>query len=387
MSSCHPPHGSEIFELPKSRWHTLDLTDLVRVMLYAMLYKTAEWTPEEEAGRQIQRQHDALLDGPEKATFFWDQPVGNAPFYEAYLCRTYTMMHEANKIVSALFDQDRGYLPFICKICELFGVPPEVLEIQTETTIVSKVAELLQYLRHRSKTFDDWTCVCRSEETLQSLKDYRRLLQFLQRIVTDRTFVPCEEKCQAFQLSLPSLEGPHTDRYILTWIRSLMLSRDMIDALWIDDWQTQGGHLVQVSEKLQGRIVKIWKHTFSKIKEKKDSLKELFVFLANVLPFLIKTKHFLIDEKLKESVSTIFSQLIIWNLGSTARTSGVQSQVLYDEIIKSCPETFGMFPEKFKKFSCILLMTVSTDIEYLDDVKALQNNPKASLPELYRSFD
>jgi hypothetical protein len=387
MSSCSPPYNFEIFRMPKSEWCGLSVVDLLRVMLYTFFLKRTALTDDECDGRQLQRAHDELPESSTKRTFFWNMSLRGFQSHEAYTHLTYRLMTEANSVVTSLFKQEGVYLPFICKICELFGVPPEVLAIQSGTTTVSKVAELWQYLRHRSETFDDWTCVCRSEETLQSLKDYRRLLQFLQRIVTDRTFALCEEECQELQLSLSSLEGPHTDKFIFAWIHSVMLSGDMINALSIDDWQTRGGHLVQVSDKLQGRIVKIWKHTLSKITEKKDSLKEMLVFLANVLPFLIKTKHFLIDEELKESVSTIFSQLIIWNPSSTARKSGVQIQVLYDEIIKSCPETFGMFPETFEKFSCILLMTVSTVIEYLDDVKALQNNPNASLTELYRSFD
>jgi hypothetical protein len=295
-------------------------------------------------------------------------------------------MDDANSVVSDLFKQEGGYLPFICKICELFGVPPEVLAIQSGTTTVSKVAELLQYLRHRSETFDDWTCVCRSEETLQSLKDYRRLLQFLQRIVTDRTFALCEEECQELQLSLSSLEGPHTDRFILAWIHSEMLSRDMIDALWIDDWKTQGSDLDQVSDKLQRKLVKIWKCIHSNILKKKDSLQELLVFLANVLPFLIKTKHFLIDEELKKSVSTNFLRLSIW-INMKAIKAESTAEIVYQEMIGSRPEIFKIFPDTFEKFREIFPMTVYCwDGKFLYDVKAHQNDPNATLESLYKVF-
>ncbi len=155
------------------------------------------------------------------------------------------MMRQANKIVSALFDQSKGYLPFICKICELFGVPTEVLEIQPETTTVSKVAELLQYLRNRSQTFNDWTIGCVCEETLQNMKQYRRLLEFLHRNVTDRTFALGEKEYNELQSLLESLEdpidlstffstleGPHTEKFMFIWIGSVMLTREMIDAIW-----------------------------------------------------------------------------------------------------------------------------------------------------------
>lgn len=48
----------------------MDLTDLVRVMFYAMLYKTAEWTSEEMIGKNMQNVYDALSDGPKKPNFF-----------------------------------------------------------------------------------------------------------------------------------------------------------------------------------------------------------------------------------------------------------------------------------------------------------------------------
>ena len=106
MNRCHPPHGSEIFNSRKSEQHTLCLTNLTRVMLYAMFHKTAEWTPDEKIGKKIHDEYDALPDwDPKKRKFFWDQPVGNAHYSQAYQQRTYEMMHKANEIVRGLFNR------------------------------------------------------------------------------------------------------------------------------------------------------------------------------------------------------------------------------------------------------------------------------------------
>ena len=391
MSSCFPPYDSKIFGMPKGEWNKLFLPDLIKVMLYAMFHKTAEWTPDEKIGKKIHEKHNALPDwDPKKRTFFWDQPVGNAHYSQAYQQRTYEMMHKANEIVRGLFDQNKGYLPFICKICELLEVPPELLAIQPDTTEVSKVAELLQYLQHRSRTFEEWTYGCQAEEALQCLKQYRRLLQFLQRIVDDRTYVLCDEEYKELQSYLSSLgnsidlatffstlEGPNTDRYILKWIQCIMLSREMRDALWIEDWHTKPTHLESVFGKLQRKLVKLWTIVLTRISDETDLFEDLLIFLANVLPHLIKTKHFLDDVNLKDD---LFRALvgIIPNVESP--------QDVYAEILAKHPETFKMFPRLFTKFRSILMMTVFCS-KNLNDVKTLQEDPDATLEILYPEQD
>jgi hypothetical protein len=385
MSSCHPPPCSKIFELPKSKWTTLDLTNLVKVMLYAMFYKTAVWTPEEMIGKKMQNAYDKLPVKPKKATFFGDQPVRNAPFYEAYLCRTYQMMRQANEIVSGLVHQKGGYLPFICKICELFGVPPEVLEIKTETTTVSKVVELLQYLRHRSQTFNDWTIACLCEETLKNMKQYRRLLRFLQRVVTDRTFVLDEEEYEEFLTYLAlleepidistffsSLEGPHTERFMFTWIESLMVLNEMFDAIWIEDWHIQIANLDEVSTRLQKKLVKLWKFVHRRLSAEESMSENLLVFLCNVLPHLIKTKYFLLDEDLFYSVK----QLVISHLETLTNEQ-------YSILRCGKNENVSLFfPEDFQAFSIGLFRAVSCLHPDLHDVKNLQDDPDATLESL-----
>lgn len=372
--SLLPPHGSKIFSTTKDKRNKLCPPDLLKVMLYTMFYKTAEWTPEEEAGKQIQEQHDALPNWePKKNTFFWDQPVGNALYYGAYLQRTYQMMHDANEIVRGLFDQDGGYLPFICKICELFGVPPEVLEIQPETTTVSKVVELLQYLRHLSQTFDE------CDTPFQELKQYRRLLEFLHRIVTDKTYVLGDEGYEELKSHISSLEtffstleGPNTGRYIFRWIKSVMLSEE----LRIEDWHTRPVHLDEVSDKLQRKLVKLWTIVLTRISDEKVSFEDSLVFLANVLPHLIRTKHFLEDRELKENLSKALVGII----------PNVESpQDVYAEILARHPETFKMFPRLFTKFRSILAMTIHL-WKNLRDVKALQENSTATLECLYHDL-
>ena len=385
MSSCQPPRDSEIFKLPKSIWHTLDLTDLVRVMFYAMLYKTAEWTPEERIGKEMQDDHDALPRGPEKANFFWHQPVGNASYYGAYLQRTYEMMRKANEIVSGLFDQSKGYLPFICKICELFGVPPKVLEIQTETTIVSKVAELLQYLRHRSQTFNDWTIACIPSETLRNMKQYRRLLQFLERVVTDRTFALGEKEYKELKSLLGSLEDPidlstffstledpHSEKFMFIWIESLMVLREMFDAIWIEDWHNQIADLDKVSTKIQKILVKLWKFVHRRLSAEESMSENLLVFLCNVLPHLIKTKYFLLDEDLFHSVKELVKKHL------ETLTKDWYSSLYRSQIAKVSP----LFPEDFQTFSICLLSAVSHLHSDLHDVKNLQDDPDAKLESL-----
>jgi len=386
MSSRHPPYDSKIFGNKKREWNELFLPDLLKVMLYAMFYKTAVWTEGEKIGKVMQEQHDALPDWePKKNTFFWDQPVGNASYYGAYLQRTYEMRHKANQIVRELFDQKGVYLPFICKICELLGVPPEVLAIHSKTTTVSKVAELLQYLRHLSQTFDEWATPLQPEETLQCLKQYRKLLQFLQRIVDDRTYVLGNEEYNELKSHLAdlatffsTLEGPNTDRYNLIWIQSIMLSGKMRDALWIQDWHTEPTHLDEVSDKLQKKLVKLWTIVIKKITDlcEKDLFEDSLVFLANVLPHLIRTKYFLEDRELKENLSKALVGII----------PNVESpQDVYAEILAKHPETLKMFPSTFTIFRSILTAPIHV-WENLRDVKVLQEKPTTTLATLYHDL-
>lgn len=391
-----PPFDLEIFSRRKDKRNELFLDDLLRVMLYTMFYKTAEWTKGEKIGKAMQEQHDALEDcDKRKPLFFWDhQPVGNAPYYGAYLQRTYRMMHQANQIVSELFDQEGGYIPFICEICKLFGVPPEVLAIQVGTTTESKVAELLQHLRHLSQTFDEWATLLQPEQTLQEMKQYRRLCEFLQRIVTDKTYVLGDEGYEALQSDLSSLgnsidlatffstlEGPNTDRYILRWIDSVMLSREMGDALWIQDWHTKPNHLVEVSDKLQKQLEKVWTIVLTRISDlcEKNLFEDSLVFLANVLTHLIRTKYFLEDRELKENLSRAL-------VGMIPNVESPQSpQDVYAEILARYPETLKMFPRTFTIFRSILTAPIHV-WENLRDVKALQENPTATLETLYHDL-
>ena len=385
MNSCHPPHDSAIFKSPKSKQHTLDLTDLTRVMLYTMFYKTAVLTPQENDGEEVMNTYNKLPDGIQKATFFWDLPVRYAPCYDAYLQRTYQMMCAANHAVSGLFDQGKGYLPFICKVCELLGVPPEVLEIQPETTIVSKVAELLQFLRHRSQTFNSWTISCIPSETLQNMKQYRRLLQFLQRVVTDRTFALGEDEYQKLQSLLEllkdlidlstffsTLEGPHTDKYVFTWIESLIVLRKVIDAIWIEDCHTRFADLDQISDKLHKKIVKLWKFVHTRLSAEESMSEYLLVFLCNVLPHLIKTKYFLLDEDLFYSVKNLVKRHIktLTNEQYSILRFGQNENVSL------------FFPQDFQAFSICLFKAVSCLHPDLHDVKNLQDDPDATLESL-----
>ena len=383
MSSL-PPFDSEIFSRRKGKRNDLCLVDLLKVILYAMFYKTAAWTDGEKIGKAMQEQHDALENCDErKPFFFWHQPVGNAPYYGAYLQRTYQMMHQANQIVSELFDQKRMYLPFICEICKLLGVPPEVLAIQVGTTTESKVAELLQYLRHLSRTFDEWATPLQPEQTLQKLKQYRRLCEFLQRIVTDKTYVLGDEGYDELQSHLAdlatffsTLEGPNTQKYILIWIQCIMLSREMGDALWIEDSHTKPNHLDEVSDKLQKQLKKVWRIVLTRISDKEVSFEDSLVFLANVLAHLIRTKYFLEDRELKENLSRALVGMI----------PNVESpQDVYAKILAKHPETLKIFPRTFTKFRSILTAPIHVWIN-LRDVKVLQGDPDATLETLYHDL-
>jgi hypothetical protein len=295
------------------------------------------------------------------------------------------MMREANKIVSALFDQSKGYLPFICKVCELLGVPPEVLEIQTETTIVSKVVELLQYLRHRSRTFNDWTISCIPSETLQNMKQYRRLLRFLQRVVTDRTFALDEEAYNELQSLLESLEdpinlstffstleGPHTEKFMFTWIESLMVLNEMFDAIWIEDWHIQIADLDVVSTRLQKKLVKLWKFVHRRLSAEESMSENLLVFLCNVLPHLIKTKYFLLDEDLFHSVKELVKKHL-----------ETLTEDWYSSLYRSQIEKVSLFfPKDFQDFSIGLFRAVTCLHPDLHDVKNLQDDPDATLEKL-----
>jgi hypothetical protein len=295
------------------------------------------------------------------------------------------MMREANKIVSALFDQSKGYLPFICKVCELLGVPPEVLETQTETTIVSKVADLLQYLRHRSQTFNDWTIGCVPCKTLRNMKQYRRLLQFLERVVTDRAFALGDEAYNELQSLLESLEdpinlstffstleGPHTEKFMIIWIESLMVLNEMFDAIWIEDWHIQIADLVGVSTRLQKKLVKLWKFVHRRLSAEESMSENLLVFLCNVLPHLIKTKYFLLDEDLFNSVSDLVKKHL-----------ETLTEDWYSSLYRSQIEKVSLFfPEDFRVFLICLLSAVSHRHSDLHDVKNLQDDPDATLESL-----
>ena len=385
MSSFYRDYGPGVSSTQRRKWDTLSVPKLVKAMIYVIMLKSSKLTPEQCAGKKLQDRHDELPESSEKRIFFWDMSFECSQYHTAYIQLTDKIMDEADLVVLGLHDQEGGYLPFICKICELLGVPPEVLAIHSKTTTVSKVAELLQHLRHLSQTFDEWATPLQPEKTLQELKQYRRLCEFLQRIVTDKTYVLGDEgydelKSHLADLStfFSTLEGPNTQKYILIWIESVMLSREMGDALWIEDWHTSPNHLDKVSDKLQKKLIKLWtivlKKISDKISDEKVSFEDSLVFLANVLPHLIRTKYFLEDRELKDNLSRALLRRIILLVKSP--------QDVYAEILAKHPETLKMFPELYRKFRSILTAPIHV-WENLRDVKVLQEKPTTTLETLY----
>jgi hypothetical protein len=388
MSSFYGDHGPGVFSTPKREWHTLSVPNLMKVMIYTIMLKSSKLTSEQRAGKELQDRHDELPESPEKRTFFWDMSLVDLQYYTAYMKLTHELMDKVDSVVLGLYDQEGEYLPFICKICELLGVPPEVLAIHSKTTTVSKVAELLQYLRHLSQTFDEWATPLQPEQTLQKLKQYRRLLEFLYRIVTDKTYVlgdngyeELESRISSLEIDLSTffstLEGPNTDRYIFRWIESVMLSREMGDALWLEVWHTRPNNLDEVSDKLQKKLVKLWTIVFTRISDEKVSFEDSLVFLANVLPHLIRTKHFLEDRELNEN---LVKALLIHTIPTVE-----SPQDVYAEVLAKHPETFKIFPRTFTKFRSILTMTIYLWKD-LKDVKALQEDPTATFETLYHDL-
>lgn len=382
MSGLSPPDDIHIYRTQKRRLWTLDIDDLLKVLLYTIMLKKADLTPEQNAGKEVQDEYDALPDElPKKATFFWDQPVKNLSDHAEYLQLTYKIMYQVDEDVRSLYQQlSSDYLLFICKICELFGVPPDVLEVQPKTTILSKVADLLQYLHHRSQTFNIWTISCLPQQTLQNMKQYRRLLQFLERVVSDRTFALCEENYRHLQIIVKSLEnpidlstffsileGPSTDRYILTWMNTVM--SEMVDVIRIEDC------LEQIPKKFQKKIVKLWTIVHKKLSavSAEEALSEqLLVFLVNVLPSLVKTKYFMIDCDLFASVRELVTNLL-----------GTLTEEQYSDFRCGKNEKMSVFlPEDFTSFSSCLLKAIGKRYDDLHDVKNLQDDSDVTLESL-----
>ena len=378
FSRLSKPYDSHIYQASKSR--LLDIDDLFKVLLYLLLMKRTVLTPEQRAGKKVQDQYDALQDFyPGKATFFSDQSFADLLNYDEYLQLTYKIMHDVDKIVHDLYQQTAtDYILFICKICDLFGVPPEVLRIHPETTIVSKVAELLVYLRNLSQTFNSWTIQCLPQQTLQNMKQYRKLLQFLERVVTDRTFALHNEDYNDLQILLnksiqdpidlstffSTLEEPSTDRYILTWIHTVMY--EMVDDISIEDC------LKPIPANFQKKIVKLWKIVHEKLSSEEALSEQLLVFLVNVLPSLVKTKYFLIDCDLFASVGNLVEKLL-----------GTLTEGQYSDFRCGKNEKMSMFlPEDFTAFSSCLLKAIGNLYDDLHDVKNLQDDLDVTLESL-----
>jgi hypothetical protein len=245
--------------------------------------------------------------------------------------------------------------------------------------------ELLQYLRHRSQTFNDWTIGCVPCKTLRNMKQYRRLLQFLERVVTDRTFALGEEDYNELKSLLEllkdpidlstffsTLEGPHTEKFMIIWIESLMVLNEMFDAIWIEDWHIQIADLDGVSTRLQKKLVKLWKFVHRRLSAEESMSENLLVFLCNILPHLIKTKYFLLDEDLFHSVKELVKKHL-----------ETLTEDWYSSLYRSQIEKVSLFfPEDFRVFSICLLSAVSHRHSDLYDVKNLKDDPDATLESL-----
>jgi len=168
------------------------------------------------------------------------------------------------------------------------------------------------------------------------------------------------------------------------WIESVMFSREMFDAIWIEDWKNDIDELEQISDKFQKKLVKMWRFFHMKLTEKKGSLSDSLTFLANIVPILIKTKYFLNDDQLRTNVTRRLIDVIIL-IASEAIKNGSTEETMYQAMIHSKPETFRIFPETFEMFRHILTMTASP-YDDLDDVKALQSDQDATLATLYQRF-
>ena len=113
--------------------------------------------------------------------------------------------------------------------------------------------------------------------------------------------------------------------------------------------------------------MKLWTIVHKKLSAEESISEEILVFLSNVLPFLIKTKYFLIDSDLFVSVRDLVKQRL-----------GTLMEEQYASL--RCGKLF--FPEDFDAFKNCLLKAVSIIYKDLHDVRNLQDDPDATLESL-----